>query len=314
MLKDRLRTAAILIAIVAAMIYLDANHSKPGAEGLWLLPLLLFFAVGTAHDMVDLLAKSDRLISKPITLASAILITFSACIPMLLELVDPPYPNNCPIGRLGWVVLSSLTGIFLILAREMRYYGVGPSGAVERTSHGVFVSLYVGLPMALLVGLRDLGSGNWGLAAILTTIAVTKSTDAGAYFVGKTLGRHKLIPRLSPGKTWEGAVGGMVTATLVAFACLKWLFPAVSGDSSSPMPSPAIAALSSPIWGGVLLGIVLALSGMIGDLAESLVKRECGAKDSGNLLPGMGGVWDVTDSLIAAVLPAFLCFSAGVAG
>ncbi len=233
---------------------------------------------------------------------------------MTLELFGMTYPTNCPVGRLGWILFGSITGIFLVIGAEMRQYGKGPSGALERACNGVFVSLYVGLPMALLVALRDLGSGNWGLAALLTTIAVTKSTDAGAYFTGKTIGKHKLIPRLSPGKTWEGAVGGIVTATIVAFVCLRWLFPAVSGGASPPMPTPAIAALSHPAWGAICLGPLLALSGMIGDLAESLVKRECHAKDSGNLLPGMGGVWDVTDSLIAAVLPAFLCFSAGVAG
>jgi phosphatidate cytidylyltransferase len=185
---------------------------------------------------------------------------------------------------------------------------------MERACHGVFVSMYVGLPLALLVALRGLGSGNWGLAALLTTIAVTKSTDAGAYFTGKSIGRHKLIPRLSPGKTWEGAIGGIVTAMIVAFVCLRWLFPAISSGGSPPLPSPSIAMLSHPVWGAMCLGLLLAVSGMIGDLAESLVKRECGAKDSGNLLPGLGGVWDVTDSLIAAILPAFLCFAAGVAG
>ncbi len=210
--------------------------------------------------------------------------------------------------------LAVFTGIFLILGTEMCQYGKGPEGAVERTCNGVFVALYVGLPMALLVALRDLGSGNWGLAALLTTIAVTKSTDAGAYFTGKTIGRHKLIPRLSPGKTWEGAVGGIVTATIVAFVCLRWLFPAISGGASPPMSPPSIQALSQPFWGAAVLGPLLALSGMVGDLAESLVKRDCHAKDSGSLLPGLGGVWDVTDSLIAAVLPAFLCFAAGVAG
>ena len=80
--------------------------------------------------------------------------------------------------------------------------------------------------------LRSLGDGNWGLAAVLTMIAVTKSTDAGAYFSGKTFGKHKLIPRLSPGKTREGAVGGIVIATIVAFVCLKWLFPAIAGGGN----------------------------------------------------------------------------------
>ena len=314
MLKDRLRTSAILLSIVAVLLYLDANHSKPGAEGVWLLPLLLFFAIGTAFDMATLLSNSNRPISMTTTLCSTAVLTLSACVPLTMELFGMSYPTNCPVGRLGWIVFGGITAIFLVLLAEMRQYGKGPQGALERCCNGVFVTLYVGLPLALLVALRDLGSGNWGLAALLTTIAVTKSTDAGAYFTGKTLGRHKLIPRLSPGKTWEGAAGGIAAATIVAFVCLRWLFPAFSGGASPPLPTPSIPALSHPLWGALFLGPLLALSGMIGDLAESLVKRECHAKDSGNLLPGLGGVWDVTDSLIAAVLPAFLCFAAGVAG
>jgi phosphatidate cytidylyltransferase len=151
-------------------------------------------------------------------------------------------------------------------------------------------------------------------------IIVTKSTDAGAYFSGKALGgkllgSKKLIPRLSPGKTREGALGGIIIATIVAFLCLKWLFPwivSLAGPTPADVPAPPIAALANPIFGALLLGPLLAVSGMIGDLAESLVKRDSGAKDSGNWLPGLGGVWDVTDSLTAAIMPAFLCFAAGV--
>lgn len=325
MLKDRLRSSAILIAVIAALLYLDGNHPWRGSEGLWLLPLLLFFSLGTAFDIATLLSSSNRRVSRWTTLLATAVVTLSACVPLVMELIEGSYPANCPLGRLGWIVIGSITAVFLVLGREMWSYGRGTQGvagmpdgvadgALERSVHGIFVALYVGLPLALLVALRQLGSGNWGLAAVLTTIAVTKSADAGAYFTGKSIGRHKLIPRLSPGKTWEGAAGGILTAMLVAYVCLRWLFPAVSGTGSPPGATPAIAMLAHPLWGAIALGLLLAGSGMIGDLAESLVKRECGAKDSGTWLPGLGGVWDVTDSLIAAVLPAFLCFAAGVAG
>ena len=149
---------------------------------------------------------------------------------------------------------------------------------------------------------------------MLTTIAVTKAADTGAYASGKTLGKHKLVPRLSPGKTREGAVGGILTATIVAFVCLQWLFPALAEAGSQPSETPSIPGIDQPFWGALVLGPLLALVGIIGDLAESLVKRSCDAKDSGNLLPGMGGVWDVTDSLIATIMPAFLCFAMGIGG
>jgi phosphatidate cytidylyltransferase len=313
-LKDRLKTSAILIAVILGLLYLDGNYSRAGAEGVWLLPLLLFFALGTAWDMSSLLAGSGRMISRRATLTATAIVTLSACVPLLWPLVGSIYPPNCPVGRLGWIVIGSVTAVFCVLIGEMAQYKKESTGTIERTCGAIFVSLYVGLPMALLVSLRSMGSGNWGLAALLTTIAVTKSTDAGAYFSGKAFGKHKLIPRLSPGKTREGAVGGILTATIVAFVCLQWLFPLINSGGIGPTAAPSIPGLGHPFWGAIVLGPLLALSGMVGDLAESLVKRDTGAKDSGNWLPGLGGVWDVTDSLIAAIMPAFLCFAAGVAG
>ena len=335
MLKDRLKTSAVLISIIVALIYLDMHFSLPGAEGLWLVPMLLFFALGTASDISNLLAGSGRPIRRGSTLVATAMVTLSACIPLMWGLAAATYPVGCPVGRLGWIVIAAVGGMFWILLSEMRTYGLPlvesgltsksdstssskNSGTIERTCAGVFVSLYVGLPMALLVALRSMNtsthSGNWGLAALLTMIAVTKSTDAGAYFSGKALGRNKLIPRLSPGKTREGAIGGIVTATIVAFLCLNWLFPWIAGPISKGAPAPSIAFFANPFVGALVLGPTLAVSGMIGDLAESLVKRDTQAKDSGNWLPGLGGVWDVTDSLIAAIMPAFLCFAAGVGG
>ncbi len=336
MLKDRLKTSAVLISIVALLIYLDVRFSKEGAEGLFLVPLLLFFALGTASDISNLLIKSKRPIRYGSTLVATGMITLSACLPLLWPYFNATYPVGCSVGRLGWIVIAGVAAMFWILLGEMRTYGTDKhkpisdliSGTIERTCAGSFVSLYVGLPMALLVTLRSMNSsthgGTWGLAALLTMIIVTKSTDAGAYFSGKALGgkllgSKKLIPRLSPGKTREGALGGIIIATIVAFLCLKWLFPwivSLAGlsppESLQSVPAPPIAALANPIFGALLLGPLLAVSGMIGDLAESLVKRDSGAKDSGNWLPGLGGVWDVTDSLIAAIMPAFLCFAAGV--
>ncbi len=325
MLIDRLKTSAVLITIVCVLIYLDATYSLRNAEGLWLVPLLLFFAIGTAWDLSSLLLASGRNVSRAVVMFNTAMVTMSACVPMGWPFFGLEYPADCPIGRLGWIVAASVAAIMITLGCEMWTYGRPEvprekGYAIDRTLSAVFVSLYVGLPMALLVSLRSLESvgslaldssstsgGNWGLAALITMIAVTKSADAGAYFVGRAVGRHKLIPRLSPGKTWEGAGGGILTSTIVAFACLRWLFPELS-------PSGGALSLLHCLTGAMVLGPVLAITGMMGDLAESLVKRDAGVKDSGSWLPGLGGVWDVTDSLIAASMPAFLCFAAGVAG
>jgi phosphatidate cytidylyltransferase len=313
MLKDRLRTSAFLITAVAVLLYLDGHYSIVGAEGLWLLPLLMFFSLGTAWDITTMVLGSGRACGRNTALIATAIVTLSSTIPMLWAVAGSIYPADCPVGELGWIVVGGIASVFVVLMLEMKRYDAEQKGTLERTFSSVFVSAYAGLPFALMVALRSLGDGNWGLAALLTMIAVTKSADAGAYFAGKSFGKHKLIPRLSPGKTWQGLVGGIVIATIVAFACLQWLFPAISGGAVGPVLTPAIPGLASPWLGAIVLGPLLAIAGLIGDLAESMVKRDSQAKDSGTLLPGLGGVWDVTDSLIAAVLPAFLCFAAGVA-
>jgi phosphatidate cytidylyltransferase len=322
LLIDRLRSAAVLIAVSVGCLFVDAKFSTPGTEGLLLIPLLLFFALGTAWDVTSLLRASGREVWRTGCMIAVAAVCLGPAIPSLVNAADQfsggaigAYPENCPIGQLGWAMTMAIASLFALLIREMRTYGTptpaGSSGtdhasSIDRTMRAAFVSLYVGLPMSLLFAVRTLGSDVstlWGLAALLTAIATTKSADAGAYFAGKALGRHKLIPRLSPGKTWEGAIGGVVMSTLVAMACFKWLFPAMVAGSGLPGSVPSIG------W-ALVLGPALAITGMVGDLAESMFKRDCGAKDSGNWLPGLGGVWDVTDSLIAAVLPAFLCLAA----
>ena len=236
MLVDRLRTSAILISVVVVLIYLDSTKSAIGAEGLWLLPLLLFFSLGTAWDLCGLVLESGRALSRRFTLITTAIITLSAAVPMLWTLSNSPYPGDCPVGRVGWIAIGTITAVLLTFGLEMWTYGKPEikrekGASIDRTLSGVFVSVYVGLPMALFVSLRGMGTGNWGLAALITMIAVTKSSDAGAYFSGRALGKRKLIPRLSPGKTWEGAIGGIIASTIVAFACLLWLFP---GNSRQP--------------------------------------------------------------------------------
>lgn len=332
MLRDRLRTSAILVVVVLCLIAMEIFVPIDGAEGIWLLPLLLFFAIGTAWEMATMMATGGHPIRRPVAVTGATLISASAATPFLWAMADEGYPADCPVGRLGWIVLFASLSVFLILITEMREYGKtindAPGTAIERTCAAVFVSIYVGLPMSMLIALRsmhgDTSSGRFGLAALMTMIIVTKFADVGAYFSGRALGRHKLIPRLSPGKTIEGAIGGIAASTVVAYFCLEFLFPPVVGSgefsgvmnetSQTVVKTGLSAFLGGSVVGSLVLGPTLAITGMVGDLAESLFKRDSGVKDSGTLLPGLGGVWDVTDSLIAASVPAFFCFAAGVGG
>ncbi len=294
-----------MIGAVALLLWLDHQRPVGGVVGIWLLPLLMFFAIGTALDVIGLILGSGRKIDRRTTLLATAIIPLAAYVPSLWPLLmGQEYPADCPLGRTGWIVAAAVAGVFIVLLREMaRYDALHRGEAIERTFTGVFASCYVGIPMAVLVAIVNLGDGAWGLAALISMVAATKSSDAGAYFSGRALGRHKLIPHLSPGKTWEGAVGGVTTAALVSYGCFFWLIPALAQTTQPP-----------PIWGPLVFGVACAVAGIVGDLAESLVKRETGAKDSGKTLPGLGGVWDVSDSLIAAVVPAWVLLAAGLAG
>lgn len=119
-------------------------------------------------------------------------------------------------------------------------------------------------------------------------IAVVKSTDIGAFLIGSRFGKHKLFPRLSPGKTWEGFIGGMLFGLSVSLI----LFLLCHGHFGYKMME---------LHDAVILGISLPLFGMAGDLIESLLKRAGGAKDTGRIIPGMGGILDVLDSLLTSV-------------
>ncbi|TWU66555.1 MULTISPECIES: phosphatidate cytidylyltransferase [Crateriforma] len=307
-LAARLKSSAVLIAALVTLGYLDLAFPHPDLPGVWLLPALLFFSLGTAWDVTRLLIVSGRPLSTPICLIATGMVTLSTCVPLLWPACGMVYPVDCKIGHSGWIAVAAVTAVFVVMANEMARYDGQRRGSIERTMAGAFVALYIGMPMAMLVLIRQMHadeSPTWGLSAVLSMVAITKSADAGAYFAGKTLGRHKLIPRLSPGKTWEGAVGGMITATIVAALCLRFLIPAIGEPDGGS---------AGPWWSALVLGPVLMIAGLLGDLAESLIKRDAGAKDSGDWLPGLGGVWDVSDSILAASMPAYVLFAAGLAG
>ena len=152
----------------------------------------------------------------------------------------------------------------------------------------IFGILYVSWCFSFLVKLRILEApgvdGRW-LAAFL--ILVTKAGDIGAYCVGSLLGRHPLVIRISPSKTWEGSLGGLVSSVGVAVAMSR------------------LAPVGIPAAHVVPLGLVLGVAAQLGDLSESMVKRDCQVKDSGRVFPGIGGVLDLIDSVL---FTAPLCY------
>jgi phosphatidate cytidylyltransferase len=190
-----------------------------------------------------------------------------------------------------------ITGTFAAVAlsafiREMVIFR-GPVHAVTRISLTLFVAAYLGLLPCFFVQLRwmlDLSGRDVYVSrntlALALAIFVPKFCDVGAYFTGRFLGRHKATPILSPKKTWEGFAGGLVAAVLTALV-IHGLGPVFSGPANG---WPSAAAF----------GLVVGLTGIVGDLAESMVKRDCQKKDASQVVPGFGGVLDVVDSVIFA--------------
>lgn len=146
-----------------------------------------------------------------------------------------------------------------------------------------FGALYIGVGLGHFLLIRNLAEGD---LLVFFVILVTWAADTAAYFAGVTMGRRQLAPRLSPKKTVEGFIGGLLCAVLVASLSHFWFFPFLT------------------LVECVIIGVLLACLGLLGDLAESFFKRSSGVKDSGTLIPGHGGVLDRLDSLLFAG-PAF---------
>ena len=153
-----------------------------------------------------------------------------------------------------------------------------------------------------MIQLRFAGpAGDWGIAALASLVIVVKLSDIGAYTVGRLIGRHKLAPHLSPGKTIEGAVGGLAFAGAGAWLALVELWPRLSSTSV-----PALAP-----WQWLGFAFTVTVAGVVGDLAESLLKRDLGRKDSSDWMPGFGGVLDLVDSILVSAPVAYLWWQYG---
>jgi phosphatidate cytidylyltransferase len=199
--------------------------------------------------------------------------------------------------KLGVYTLSLTAVIAMILVLFASTIWLrGPSGkplsSVAITSFGI---LYAGLfSYIYAVRYHDYAVGAAaGTALVFLPILLTWSTDVGAYAFGRTFGRKKLIPSVSPGKTVEGALGGLGLTIVICLLYVRFVL----------MP---YAQLGLTIQGAVLFAIIVSVAAQTGDLAESLLKREAGVKDSSRILPGHGGILDRFDSLLFVMPIAFL--------
>lgn len=191
---------------------------------------------------------------------------------------------------------ASAWALSLVLLASMTYhlidYERGRDQAASDFAVSVMGMVYCGWIGAYLVSLRGLPEGKWWILLALPAVWIA---DSGAYAIGKGFGRHPLSPRLSPKKTWEGYWAGVVSGALAGwFFSVLWIIGAGAGTSLAP-------------WKGAVLGLILSALTPLGDLGESMIKRQVGVKDSSNIIPGHGGVFDRIDSwLWAGVLGYYL--------
>jgi phosphatidate cytidylyltransferase len=253
-LASRIAVAVVGLPVVLALVW---------AGGWWLFTLAAVAAILALHEY-SLMTRSLR----PVTIA--------AYAGALLSLV------GAELGGLDWTVAGFL--MTLALAFILHWVGQTRQSATVAIASTVLGAAWIGLCLAHLLLLRDIPKD--GRLATFTVLLAVWAGDIGAFFAGRLIGRHKLAPALSPGKTWEGFVFGTICTVFVAFVALyKQHFISIA-DS-------------------IFLGLVIAVAGPLGDLFESGVKRDMQVKDSGRLLGGHGGVLDRLDAPLFAFVAAY---------
>ena len=269
-------TRRIIFAVIAAPASIAIVYF-----GDWALTILLSVLAGLAAWELFRIAREGG--ATPIEPAGIVL---AALLPIAV------HAQRRGVYTLTLTALIAL--VLLIFASTIWLRGPGgrPLSAVAITSFGV---LYAGL-FSYIYALRyhdyAVGAGA-GTILVLLPVLLTWATDVGAYAVGRTMGRKKLMPAVSPGKTVEGAVGGLALAIVICLLYVRFIL----------MP---YAQLGLTIQGAVLFAIVISVAAQTGDLAESLLKREAGVKDSSRIIPGHGGILDRFDSLLFVLPVAFL--------
>jgi len=303
----RVLTAAVLIPIVIVVLF---------RAPLWLFTLLVLgVALLAAREYFDIAEKTGF---RPMRNLAFIVVT---CLFLLLTLGF--VSDSKLVGALGFGAM--LTGIGLALALllcPLAFLALGMKG--EPLREGLpdacvsYMALpYVGMTLACLPLLRALG--NDGLF-LLYVLLLVWTGDIAALYVGRTIGRHKLAPRVSPGKTWEGAIASSIGTIITALLLFRYVLPIYKFLMSVHLVQPAddlfmrtVTArfVAAPGWLVSVFAICINVAAQLGDLVESSMKRGAGLKDSGSLLPGHGGVLDRIDALLFAAPVALLFYLLG---
>jgi phosphatidate cytidylyltransferase len=330
MLKHRIIFGLLFGALFIGLIYLDFWASRDWPRAAAWTPPGLFIALASLvviplglWEMRALLAREHVNISMRITVVAAMLCMLWPWVEQVAEsLSASPGPTSAVVVREGentlrvqagdaraesaWqrvsrfvrtvkphylvptILAASLVAAFAMHSRDQRV-----DGAMANAGGTLLAIVYLGVLPGFYLPIC-LTHSAWMMLAI---VCVVKCADIGAFATGKAIGKHKLIPWLSPGKTVEGFLGGLALSGIMG-ALLAWTFHAWAGGRWAAV---------APEWalgGGLVAGIILGAVGQLGDLLESLLKRDAGVKDSG-VVPGFGGVLDILDSPLLAAPVAY---------
>jgi len=316
MLRLRLLLGTLIVAALVGLCWLDVQtapllNGYDPTPGLWLLPLVVIAAILATQEVLILAAAGNiRPLAWPVYCGNVLIVTGSWFVVLLKHLCWSPDLIRAFPGP-PWWLLDHLRltagpawglgiGVLLVFAAEIYRYRK-PGSSLANVATSIFALVYVGVMLSFAVDLRV----TWGIGAVAAWIIVVKMGDTGAYAVGRLIGRHKMAPLISPGKTIEGAVGAL------AFSCLgSWL----AFQCIVPFTVYEMYRLRSTTWGWLAFGLLVGMAGMLGDLAESLLKRDVGVKDSSTWMPGFGGVLDILDSLLLSAPVAWFCWASGLVG
>lgn len=294
MLRTRVVSGVLLVATLILLLYVDQGLAP--WFPLWFL--LAAFVMASAGWELNGLMKGSPSRPNPRVLAGGLLAMLAAnWLPHLVQdcrsseavsaIVTEP---SASVAVLAWPFLSFTVVVMAAFVVESLRFDQ-PGRSVASIAGTILVVAYVGILGTFMIQMRWLEGSRHGLVPLAFLIASAKGADTGAYTVGRIAGRRKLWPSISPNKTIEGAIGGLAFATIAAVLVEAF---------ARRLPVEALG------WAGaVFFGLTIGVVGQLGDLMESLIKRDCQRKDASTAVPGFGGVLDVLDSLLFAAPVAY---------
>jgi phosphatidate cytidylyltransferase len=278
-MRTRIIVGNLLAAFTIALLVGD-RYLAPAFPVLFVA--LAFIGVVATRELVSLFPADTRPAAAP-TIAAVLVVMAANWLPLVV-----------PWGtRIEWVAVAGVA-VFMaaVLVELVRFRE--PGGIVPRLGLVAFAVAYMGLLGSAFAQIRWLSADPVRTSWLLgLAIFIPKGADTGAYFAGRAFGRHRMTPLLSPKKTWEGLAGGLTWSALTAVG-----FDLVAGG-----------LFGHGIMEAVAFGVVVGAVGVVGDLAESLIKRDAQAKDAATSIPGFGGLLDVVDSVLFAAPVAYLWFA-----